>query len=78
MNTRTFKKVLISKESMVDKFNKLAKAKFDSLSEEKTDKYQMRTYWMNKRPAYKYYKYASWSCYLHDFVNQVNYQYIPA
>lgn len=44
---------------MVDKFNKLAKAKFDSLSEEKTDKYQMRTYWMNKRPAYKYYKYAS-------------------
>lgn len=76
MNTRTFKKVLINRESMLAKYDKVNKMNLQT-SEEANDKYQMRTYWQDKRPAYKYYKYKSGTAYLHDFINQVNYQYIP-
>ena len=78
MNTREFEIKKLSATEMRAKFDELSKSKFESLSEEKTDKYDMRTYWLNKRPAYKYYRYKSWTAYLHDFLNQINYQYIPA
>ena len=77
MNTRTFQIVLVSQERMRDMVAKVNATTFDSKSEEKTDKYQMKTFWSEKRPAYKYYEYKSWTRYLHDFLNQINYQYIP-
>lgn len=76
MNTRTFEKVLINRASMIEKYNKINSLNLQT-SETSEDKFQCRTYWQDKRPVYKYYKYKSGTAYLHDFVEQKNYQYIP-
>lgn len=81
MDTREFEKKLITKERLAELINsakeRAEKEKLD-ISEEKTEKYAMKTLRKNKRPLAKWYRYKSWTGYFHDFVGKINYQYIPA
>lgn len=80
MNTRTFDKKLISQERLTELINSAeSRAKKEKLqiSEEVAEKYTMKTLWKNKRPLAKWYFYKSWTGYFHDFIAQINYQYIP-
>lgn len=77
MNTREFNKVLITK----DRLNELIKwinSKNLQTSEVAEEKFKCRTYRLDKKPAVKLYHYKSWTYYFHDFLEKVNYQYIPA
>jgi len=80
MNTRTFKKVLVSLQrisQLISDAKALAEKEHLDISEEQAEKYKMKTLWKSKRPLYKWYSYKSWTYYFHDFENQINYQYIP-
>ena len=81
MNTKTFKKVVVDLpriSQLISDAKALAEKEHLDISEEKAEKYQMKTLWKNRRPLYKRYKYKSGTGYFHDFENQINYQYIPA
>lgn len=62
MNTRTFKKVLVSLQrisQLISDAKALAEKEHLDISEEQAEKYKMKTLWKSKRPLYKWYSYKS-------------------